>query len=286
MLDKLPCLAALAALAPINVAAQNAQNDTPPLPVVAGVRAVVMESSSEETAPQRAVAVEDGTESAGQEAIAGRASATPEPAADSEPAVATELAATTEQAATREQAAAMEPAAVMEPAIVEPEGFVPFKCPIERIRDAYQNLVDPEDTLVALAIEKQTLAICRQSQEALILIAENERRLAELFEPIIAPPPPPPPAPGTDSSHEPPSPAGETPSGESEQPSEPEFVPPSYLLAATMKDPQGWKALIADGGATFAVRAGDRMDDGSVVVSIERGRVELLAPDETGFSLE
>lgn len=271
MLDKLPFLAAFAALLPICVAAQDAPDKAVPPPTDAGELPVAMEASAEEPAPSRTSVDDDVTESAMQDPVAGQPLAAPEPSDRQEP------------------AAASEPAATSEPAIVEPEGFVPFKCPIERIRDAYQNLVDPEDTLVALAIEKQTLAICRQSQEALIRIAENERRLAELFESIIAPPPPPPPAPAAvqDSAYAPHALPGETPGGsEPAQPPEPEYVPPSYLLAATMRDPLGWKALIADAGATYAVRAGDRMDDGSVVVSIERGRVELLAPDETGFSLE
>ena len=249
-------LASLAALLPFCVSAQDAPGDAAPITAVEAERPVVMENSDAASAPPGASVPDDKSESANLKAVAGQPSVAPEPAA------------------------------AREPVIVEPEGFVPFKCPIERIRDAYQNLVDPEDTLVALAIEKQTLAICRQSQEALILIAENERRLAELFEPIIARPLPPPPVPGADSANAPQSLPGETPAGEPEQPSEPEFVPPSYLLAATMRDAQGWKAIVADGGATFAVRAGDRMDDGSVVVSIERGKVDLLAPDETGFSLE
>ena len=259
---KIAHIASLATLLPFCVSAQDVPGDAAPLPSVAAERPVVMEISDETSVP-------DGeTELANLEAIAGQPFAEPEPAS-----------------ATK-QAAATEPAAAMEPAIVEPEGFVPFKCPIERIRDAYQDLVNPEDTLVALAIEKQTLAICRQSQEALILIAENERRLVELFEPIIAPPPPPPSSPAGNSVTAPRTIPAEMPAGEPGQTSEPEFVPPSYQLAAIMKDPQGWKAIVADGGATFAVREGDKMDDGSVVVSIGRGRVELLAPDETGFSLE
>ena len=67
------------------------------------------------------------------------------------------------------------------------EDHVPFKCPTEKIRNAYENLVNPDDALVALAIEKQTLAICRESQRALIQIAENEKTLRNLFEPIVTP---------------------------------------------------------------------------------------------------
>jgi len=179
---------------------------------------------------------------------------------------------------------------------VDGDGFVPFKCPIEKIRSAYQNLVDPEDTLVALAIEKQTLAICRQSQEALIRIGENEARLHELFEPIIAPPPPPPPPPAPEPEPEPvvePEPVLPSPADllallpeEPEVEPVPEFVPPEYNVAAIMKDPLGWKAMIIDGGAIFTVREGDRMDDGSTIVSIDRGRVQLLSEDNHSFSLE
>lgn len=175
---------------------------------------------------------------------------------------------------------------------VDQEGFVPFKCPIEKIRSAYQNLVDPEDTLVALAIEKQTLAICRQSQEALIRIAENEVRLKELFEPIIAPPPPPPapePEPEPEQAPEPEpiiEEVFEPMDLEPVEPPEPEFVPPSYAVAAIMKDPIGWKAMIVDGGAIYTVREGDRMDDGSTIISIKHGQVELLSEDNFSFFLE
>ena len=168
---------------------------------------------------------------------------------------------------------------------VEDEAFVPFKCPIERIRSAYQNLVNPDDTLVALAIEKQTLAICRQSQEALIRIAENEARLKELFEPIIAPPPAEPtPAPafGPTVPTVPTLPTDPAPPG----PRQPEFAPPSYALAAVMKDALGFKAMIVDGEAVFTVREGDRLDDGGAVVSIGRSGVELVSDDGFVFFLE
>jgi hypothetical protein len=201
------------------------------------------------------------------------------------------------------------------------EGFVPFKCPIEKIRIAYQNLVDPEDTLVALAIEKQTLAICRQSQEALIRIAENEARLNELFEPIISPPPPPEPEPVFVAPEpvelpapviEPVAPVAVAPVApiapielidplEQADPliaiepleipediiiAEPVSTPPPYGLAAVMKDPLGWKAMLVDGDAIFTVREGQKMDDGSIVKSIVRGRVELLTKDNQSFFLE
>jgi|Cruoilmetagenom7_1024161.scaffolds.fasta_scaffold00390_22 hypothetical protein len=190
------------------------------------------------------------------------------------------------------------------------EGFVPFKCPIEKIRNAYSNLVNPEDTLVALAIEKQTLAICRQSQRALITIAENEMRLKELFQPIIAPMAPPAPetaqdaidqiaalpgpdtAPRTLPASDPitmPEPIEDLELEdidieivEDVEP-EPVIVPPPYNLAAVMKDPMGWKAMLVDGNAIFTVRPGDKMDDGSRVVSIERGVVELLKAGNTHF---
>ena len=149
--------------------------------------------------------------------------------------------------------------------------------------------MNPEDTLVALAIEKQTLAICRQSQEALIRIAENEARLTELFEPIIAPPAPPAPEPEPEPEIVveiepeiimpmlPPEPV---------EPPKPEFVPPTYNLAAVMKDPQGWKAMVVDGSAIFTLRIGDKMDDGSKVVSIARGKVDFMSKDNHAFTLE
>ncbi|MCE6958093.1 hypothetical protein LAZ40_03355 [Cereibacter sphaeroides] len=181
------------------------------------------------------------------------------------------------------------------------ETFVPFRCPIEKIRDAYQNLVDPEDTLVALAIEKQTLAICRQSQEALIRIAENEARLTELFEPIIAPPAPVPPPqpevaadlsagagterlPDTAAADEAIPEVGADPAGMAD--AEPEVVPPPFALAAVMKDPQGWKAMLMNGDAVSTVRVGDTLEDGSTVAGITRDKVELRDASNHSFFLE
>jgi len=215
------------------------------------------------------------------------------------------------QDASDSEAVAAEPVVISSIAtsqLEQDEGFVPFKCPIEKIRNAYSNLVNPEDTLVALAIEKQTLAICRQSQRALITIAENEMRLNELFQPIIAPVQLPAPAqegvdqiaslpdagivPRTLPATDPiamPEPIEELEIPEidievvEEVEPEPVIVPPPYTLAAVMKDPMGWKAMLVDGNAIFTVRPGDKMDDGSRVVSIERGVVELLKAGNTHF---
>lgn len=155
------------------------------------------------------------------------------------------------------------------------EGSVPFKCPIERIRSAYQNLVDPSDTLVALAIEKQTLSICRQSQEALIRIAENEARLRELFERIIAPP--------TVSGPEP-TPAAAVEPAPLREPRE-EAARPSYELESTIGDAEGFKAQLVDGGAILTVREGDILKDGTLVVRIRSGVVELLSAQDVPFVL-
>ena len=181
--------------------------------------------------------------------------------------------------------------------VLRGEQIVPFRCPIEKIRTAYSQLVNPEDTLVALAIEKQTLAICRQSQEALLRIAENERQLEELFEPILAPPEvvSPEPAPDPEPVVQPePEPEPETVVDEDPLPEieveiveeEPAPTPPPYDLAAVMKDPIGWKAMLVDGKAIFTVRRGDTMDDGSTVAAIARGRVELVDADGNSFELE
>ena len=192
------------------------------------------------------------------------------------------------------------------------EGFAPFKCPIEKIRSAYQNLVDPEDTLVALAIEKQTLAICRQSQEALIKIAENETRLVELFEPIIAPSAPEvivpvapvnAPAPVREGAGlgsevatladlealkalEEALNAEPAPEPEPAQPELPPFTPPDLMVAAIMKDPMGWKAMLVDDSAIYTVRPGDVLDDGSRIVSIDRDLIELVSEGGVEFTLE
>ena len=56
-----------------------------------------------------------------------------------------------------------------------------FLCPFEVLQDAYANLTNPTDALSLLAIERHVLAICRESQTALLEIHENNRRLSELF---------------------------------------------------------------------------------------------------------
>lgn len=161
--------------------------------------------------------------------------------------------------------------------------YVPFKCPIEEIRNAYQKLVDGDDTLVALAIEKQTLSICRQSQEALIAIAENETELRELFEPIMAPPAPvPAPAPAPVVLEVEP----EEKEEEVFVPAPPPFTPPEYQIGAVMKDALGWKVMVIDGSAIYTLREGDKMDDGNRVTSISRGKIEMISPDGNAFTLE
>jgi hypothetical protein len=179
------------------------------------------------------------------------------------------------------------------------DGIVPFRCPIEQIRNAYQNLVNPDDTLMALAIEKQTLAICRQSQEALIRIAENEVRLRELFEPIMMPTPP-------GSEAEPPiaqimasDPARNVMETIPLQPllqqeamiePVPAVEPPApktdFILGVLMRDPEGWKAILVRGEEMFTVRSGDEVTDGVRVTGIDEIRVTIEDPDGNVFILE
>jgi hypothetical protein len=177
------------------------------------------------------------------------------------------------------------------------EGIVPFRCPIEQIRNAYQNLVNPDDTLMALAIEKQTLAICRQSQEALIRIAENEMRLRELFEPIMAPPPPPPPPPPPIAQIMAPDPVRnvmetlpllELPLMESEPEVEVEAPAPEtdFALGVLMRDPEGRKAILVRGEEMFTVRPGDEVADGVLVTEIDDLRVTIQDPLGNTFILE
>jgi len=180
------------------------------------------------------------------------------------------------------------------------DGIVPFRCPIEQIRNAYQNLVNPDDTLMALAIEKQTLAICRQSQEALIRIAENEMRLRELFEPIMLPPPHPvseaeppiaqitapdparnvmetiplPPLPAQEAMIEP-GPEAELPAPKTD-----------FVLGVLMRDPDGRKAILVRGEEMFTVREGDEVTDGVRVTGIDETRVTIEDPDGNTFVLE
>ena len=189
-------------------------------------------------------------------------------------------------------------------AVLGGEGLVPFRCPIEQIRTAYQNLVNPDDSLMALAIEKQTLAICRQSQEALIQIAENEMRLRELFEPIMAPPPEPAPEPPIAQILAPdpartvtetlpvdlsmliaaPVEEGVGPALALEEP-EPSFTT-DLVLSAIMRDPEGWKTILVRGGEMFTLREGERVDGRIRVVRVGPTSVTLADPDGNEIVLE
>ncbi len=60
-----------------------------------------------------------------------------------------------------------------------------FLCRFEVLQDAYTDLTNPTDALSLLAIERHVLAICRESQTALLEIHENNRRLSELFAYVI-----------------------------------------------------------------------------------------------------
>jgi hypothetical protein len=184
------------------------------------------------------------------------------------------------------------------------DGIIPFRCPIDRIRTAYQNLVNPDDALMALAIEKQTLAICRQSQEALIQIAENEMRLRELFGPIMAPPPPPPPEapiarifapdPARNVTDSPPvdlsmliaDPAdeGAEPAPSLEEP-EASFTT-DLALGAIMRDPDGWKTILVRGEQMFTLREGEQVDETVRVVRIGLTSVTIADPDGNEIVLE
>lgn len=189
------------------------------------------------------------------------------------------------------------------------DGLVPFRCPIDRIRTAYQNLVDPDDSLMALAIEKQTLAICRQSQEALIRIAENEMRLRELFEPIMTPvlpviEPEPPiaqiwapdparnvtetlpvdPSLGLEGAQDP----NETDVEPLPEPAvEAEPLPQTDLtLGVLMRDPEGRKAILLRGEEIFTVREGEEIDEGTRVITIGETSVVIVDADGNEFVLE
>lgn len=171
------------------------------------------------------------------------------------------------------------------------EGLVPFRCPIEQIRNAYQNLVNPNDTLMALAIEKQTLAICRQSQEALIRIAENEVRLRELFEPILMPPAPPPPPEPPIAQIMAPGPARDVAELLPLIPVVVEEIEPpapttDYVLGVLMRDPEGRKAILVRGEDMFTVRPGEEVADGVMVTEIDESRVTIEDPDGNVFVLE
>lgn len=183
------------------------------------------------------------------------------------------------------------------------DGIVPFRCPIDRIRTAYQNLVNPDDALMALAIEKQTLAICRQSQEALIRIAENEMRLRELFEPIMSPPAPEPePAPPIAQIRAPDPARNVTETlpidldiglDEASAPEEAEVVVDerseprtAFTLGVLMRDPDGRKAILLRGEEIFTVRENEEIDEGARVLAIGDTSVTIVDAAGNEFVLE
>jgi hypothetical protein len=162
---------------------------------------------------------------------------------------------------------------------------------------------------MALAIEKQTLAICRQSQEALIRIAENEIRLRELFEPIMVPvipvvEPEPPiaqiwaPDParnvtetlpvdqsiGVEEADAPDQTVPDVdPDGVDEAEPEPRT---DFTLGVLMRDPEGRKAILLRGEEIFTVREGEMLDEGTRVLLIEEASVTIVDADENEFVLE
>lgn len=205
--------------------------------------------------------------------------------------------------------------------LMDESGAVPFKCPIEKVRQAYQELTDATDTLMAIAIEKQILGICAQSQEALIKIAENEQKLGDLFAEIVAPSEPlqAEPAPHVamvdpvmgqaPTSMEPAIPAPSTGSDitlgdgmamledmleeddapiEDIAPIEPvkKITPPEYKVIAVMKDGDGMRALLRLNAGLYTVRQGDRPDETYKVTNIENGLVEMEDRDGNTFILE
>lgn len=200
--------------------------------------------------------------------------------------------------------------------LMDEVGTVPFKCPIEKIRQAYQELSDPTDTLVAITIEKQVIGICKQSQEALIKIAENEQKLGEMFGDIIAPPEPVyvevPADPVLNPQEDPvqtQSASGAAPEitlggslsmlenmlEEDDEVSEPQIADitpekvvaePEYKVVAVMKDGDGWRALINLKSGLYSVRQGDKPDENFTVSKIENGLVEMEDQDGNVFTLE
>ena len=176
------------------------------------------------------------------------------------------------------------------------EALLPFRCPVEKIRMAYEELANPDDLLMVMAVEKQILAVCRQTQQALLRIGENDIRLRELFRTVMVPPslsvstdPQILPVPESGSvSDESGGLAGNgtfgTETAEVTEPApvvirESEFRYPDYAVAAIIKGPAGWKAMLVDGGVTYVVRPGDQMNNGGVIVDILETKVEMLWKD-------
>ena len=171
------------------------------------------------------------------------------------------------------------------------DSLLPFRCPVEKIRLAYEELASPDDLLMVMAVEKQILAVCRQTQQALLRIGENEILLRELFGTVMVLPSL---QVSTDSWISPgsgPDPVflgsgGPVVDGISEGTAvidpvpvvirESEFSHPDYAVAAIVKGPAGRKAMIVDGGVTYAVRPGDQMNSGGVIVDILETEIEML----------
>ncbi len=163
-------------------------------------------------------------------------------------------------------------------AISDDRSSLIFLCPYEVLQEAYADLTSPDDALSLLAIERHVLAICRESQTALLEIHENNRRLSELFSPDI----------------------GEKRIGETtadnasggrrasieDQNVDPQEVPVFELVAITRPSGGDRVAIVKVDGVSHLLRLADRLESGHVVTSLDDHAVVLSGPDGTEARIE
>ena len=163
-------------------------------------------------------------------------------------------------------------------AAVEEQSDLVFLCPFEVLQDAYADLTNPTDALSLLAIERHVLAICRESQTALLEIHENNRRLSELFASGI----------GENrvevASRQNDQEATETLSEDADAGRD---LSPVFELVAVTRQVGGERvAILRVDGVIGPARAEDEVAPGYRVITVSDDGVILAAPDGTDVRVE
>ncbi len=144
-----------------------------------------------------------------------------------------------------------------------------FLCPINVLQRAYGNLTDATDALSVLAVERHVLAICRESQEQLLAIHQNNQRLQEIFGLTITP---------ARAS------AGDDGAGAAAVvAAAPE---PKLELVAVIRRRGETRALVRVDGVSEQVSAGSLLASGHLVEAIGADHVTVVAADGAETRIE
>ncbi len=164
------------------------------------------------------------------------------------------------------------------PVLAEERNGLVFLCPFEVLQEAYADLTNPTDALSLLAIERHVLAICRESQTALLEIYENNRRLNELFAPGI----------GEERISTPKRPdiSGATESRTGIPVAGSAKSPVFELVAVTRQAGGDPVAILKADGVIGSVRTADELESGHRVTEVRDDGVVLSAPDGTDVRVE